>query len=150
VLLEDQMTARSVTTTSFASRTMAESDVTCVDTSVTDAGDTATLPTGTATTVTLALPLLPPLVATIEADPGATAVTRPVANTVATVGLLEGQLTVRSVSSAPLASFTVGTSDTLSPTTSDALLGATVMLATGGGCTVSVAMADTPPALAAI
>jgi hypothetical protein len=54
------------------------------------------------------------------------------------------------VSSAPLASFTVGTSDTLSPTTSDALLGATVMLATGGGCTVSVAMADTPPALAAI
>jgi hypothetical protein len=71
VLLDDHTTARSVTTTSFASRTTAESDVTCVGTSATDAGDTVTLPTGTGTTVTDALPLLPPLVAEIVAPPTA-------------------------------------------------------------------------------
>ena len=69
-------------------------------------GDTLTLPTGTAVTVTEAVPDLPSLVAVIVADPTATPVTRPVLETVAAAVLLELHTTTRSVTTVPFKSFT--------------------------------------------
>ncbi len=54
---------------------------------------------GTSTTVTVAVPLLPPPVAVITAVPGPTAVTRPEASTVAT--LAESTLHVKVVPETP-------------------------------------------------
>jgi hypothetical protein len=70
-------------------------------------GDTVTLPTGTAVTVTEAVPDLPSLVAVIVADPAATPVTRPVLETVAAAVLLELHVTTRFVTTVPFRSFTV-------------------------------------------
>jgi hypothetical protein len=61
-------------------------------------------PPGNAVTVTLALPVFPSLVARTAAVPAAIAVTRPEADTVATALLLDDSVTVRPVSSWPLAS----------------------------------------------
>lgn len=61
------------------------------------AGATVTDATGTAVTVTVAVPLCPSLVAVIVAPPGATAVTVPLGATVATPVLLELQAIVRPV-----------------------------------------------------
>jgi hypothetical protein len=149
VLLEDQLTVRSVTMTSFASRTTAVSDSTCVGTSVTDAGDTATLPTGTATTVTEALPLLPPLVAETVAVPTARPVTTPVADTVATATLLDVQAMSRSLTMAPVTSFTVGVKVVVAPTRMVAVSGCSVTLAMAGGTTVT-ALVPLFPSLAAV
>jgi len=75
-----------------------------------NAGATVTLPTGTGVTVTLALPDLDSLVAVMIALPGATAVTTPPADTVATEGLLDVHVTGRLVTTAPFASRTVAAS----------------------------------------
>jgi len=70
---------------------------------------TATFPT-TAVTVTAAAALRPSLVAVTEAVPAATAVTRPSADTVATVVAFEDQLITRPLSVAPAASRVVAVS----------------------------------------
>lgn len=70
----------------------------CVATTVAGDGVTVTDPTGTASTVIVAVPLFPSLVAVITALPRATPVTTPLAETVATAGALELQVTVRPVS----------------------------------------------------
>src|SRR2546422_8178068 len=80
------------------------------------AGLTTTEATGTVDTVTAAVPLCPSLVAVIVAVPTARPVTRPLADTVATAPLLIIQLTVRSPSRLPLASFKVAVSCSVPPT----------------------------------
>ena len=72
-------------------------------------GLTATVATGTGITVTAAVPLFPSLVAVMVAVPGATAVTKPLAETVATAVALEDQVTGRG-SGFPSASRGVATS----------------------------------------
>jgi hypothetical protein len=65
------------------------------------------MPTGTGDTVIVLVPLFVSLVAVIVAVPGATAVTRPAADTVATAVLLDPHVTTRSVTTAPVVSLTV-------------------------------------------
>jgi hypothetical protein len=149
-LLDVQVTSRSVTTVPEASFTVVVNVVEAPTRMVAESGCSVTLATAGGTTVTVLVPDCPSLVTEMVAEPGVTAVTRPVGDTVATAGLLELQLTTRSVSTAPLASFTVGRSDTLLPTTSDALLGVTVTLATGAGLTLMVAVPDFPSLCAVI
>jgi len=88
-----------------------------------------TVRTGRAVTVIVLLAVSPPTaVAVIMAVPGAIAVTKPAGLTVATVGALEAQVTVLCVASSGR---TVDTSGCVPPTTRAAVVGATVMLATG-------------------
>jgi hypothetical protein len=107
VLLEAQVTTRSVTTTPFTFLTVATSVVVSPSSTLTDVGATVTLPTGIALTVNADVPDCPSLVAVIVAEPTATPVTAPLADTVATAVLLDAHVTIRPVSTPPLASFTV-------------------------------------------
>ena len=59
------------------------------------------MPTGIFVTVTVAVPLLPSLVAVIVAVPGATPVTTPADVTVATAALLDVHVMTRSVTIMP-------------------------------------------------
>ena len=61
-------------------------------------GETVTVATGAAATFTVAVPVLPSLVAVTVAEPGATAVTVPLGATVATAVLPELHVTTRPVS----------------------------------------------------
>jgi hypothetical protein len=69
--------------------------------------DSASDATGTGVTVRVATPAWPPVVPRIGVDPGATAVTDPVAETVATAGSSEVQAITRSVNTLPAGSRTV-------------------------------------------
>ena len=60
-----------------------------------------TVATGTGVTVMVAVPFLSPLVAVIVDVPGATPVTSPLAETVATAGLPDVNVTGRPVSTLP-------------------------------------------------
>jgi hypothetical protein len=73
-------------------------------------GVTVTLAAGTALTVTVAVTVLPSLVAVMTDVPAATAVTRPLADTVATAVVPETHVITRPVNTLPFASLTVGTS----------------------------------------
>jgi hypothetical protein len=97
-LLVLQLTTRSVTTAPFWSFTVAVSWRVCNATTAAVDGETVTEPTGTASTVIVAVPLFPSLVAVIVAVPTATPVTTPAVDTVATAVLLELHVTVRPVS----------------------------------------------------
>src|SRR5205823_5816968 len=100
-----------------------------------------------ATTLIAAEPVFPSLVAVIVAVPSATAVTKPVDVTDATVGALDVQVTCRPRSTLPLASLRVATSCWLRPTTTVRLSGATATDATGAvdGAVVPVAILDRSP-----
>jgi hypothetical protein len=113
-------------------------------------GVTLTEATGTGVTVTVADPLCPSLVAAIVALPGLTAVTKPVALTVATVALSLAQVTTRSVSGFPLASRGIAVSWLVWPTVSPRLGGVTLTDATGTGVTVTVADPLCPSLVAVI
>src|SRR2546427_13015974 len=82
-------------------------------------------------TVMAAVPLFPSLVAVIVAEPGATAVTRPFASTVATPGALVVQLIARPESGFPFASSGVAVSCWVAPTVTVAAAGLTATDATG-------------------
>src|SRR5205807_155899 len=71
------------------------------------AGLTVTEATGTLVTVMADVPLCPSLVAVIVAEPAATPVTNPLAETVATAALLVTQVTARPLRAVPFASFGV-------------------------------------------
>src|SRR5213076_508578 len=88
-----------------------------------------------AVTVTPADPLTVSLVAVMMTGwaSARTPVTSPVPETVATAGLVLAHVTTRSVSTLPLASFTVATSRIVSPTIRLAVGGATTTDATAGG-----------------
>jgi hypothetical protein len=109
-----------------------------------------TVPTGTAVTVTVASPRCPSLDAVMVALPGARAVTTPVADTLATSELLEDQLTARSVSVAPLASFKVADSVAIEPAIMGVVEGKTVTDATGTAVTVTLELPDCPSHVAVI
>src|SRR5207248_9877487 len=94
------------------------------------AGVTATEATGTAATVTVALPAFPSLVAVIVAEPAALLVTRPLGLTVATAVLLLAHVTVRPVSALPAESFGVAVSCTGCPARRLAGVGGTAPEAT--------------------
>jgi hypothetical protein len=100
-------------------------------------------------TTTLAAPLFPPALALIVADPGATAVRTPVADTVATSGLLEAHVIGRSMTTVPLASVTVADNTAVWPTLRFAVDGWTVTLATATAATATAAL-PLLPSLAAV
>jgi hypothetical protein len=95
VLSEVQLMVRPVSTLPSASRTVAVACVVCASVIVAEASVTPTVATGTGETVTEEAPPCPSLVAVTVAAPGETAVTTPLADTLATPGLLELQTTGR-------------------------------------------------------
>ena len=111
-----QVTVRPVSGLPLASLGVAVSCRVVPATMLPVAGETATDATGMAMTVIADVALCPSLEAVIViGPPTATPVTRPVALTVATPGLLVPQVMVRPVSTLPLASFVVAVSWAVSP-----------------------------------
>src|SRR5213080_1973687 len=88
---------------------------------------------GGAVTVIAAVPLFPPLVAVIVANPAAPPVTSPVALTEARLGALLAQVTTRPLSGLPRESCGVAVSRTVCPTGTLAGARLTVTEATGAG-----------------
>ena len=84
-------------------------------------------------TVTVAVPLLPSLVAVIVAAPAVTPVTTPAPLTVATPPLLDAQLTVRPLSALPAESRGVAVSCTVLPAATLTAAGLRTTDATGAG-----------------
>src|SRR6266516_4028233 len=150
VLLLAQVTVRPLSGFPFASFGVAVSCTvwpTCTDAV---AGLTVTAATGTVLTVIVAEPLCPSEVAVIVAAPAATAVTSPLALTVATAVLPLDQVIVRPGSELPFASCGVAVSCTVWPTCTDAVAGFTVTDATGTVLTVIVALPLCPSLVAVI
>jgi hypothetical protein len=108
--LEPHVTTRPVSTPPIESFVVAASCVVAVTRMPALGGDTATVLTGTSETVIVLVPLFVSLVAVIVAVPGATAVTKPVDDTVATAVLFDPHVTTRSVTTVPTLSVTVATS----------------------------------------
>jgi hypothetical protein len=101
-------------------------------------------------TVIVADPLLPSLVAVMVVVPGATAVTAPDDEIVATPVLLEVHVTGRPVTTFPAASRAVAVSVVVWPTDIDSGLGLTDTDATGACVTVIVATSFLPSAVPVI
>jgi hypothetical protein len=101
--------------------------------------DTVTEATGTGVTVIDDVPNFPSLVAVMTVDPTATAVTKPVDETLARVRSLDDQVTTRPVRGLPLMSFVVAVSCCVPPTITLAVGGVTTTVATGTRSTVRVA-----------
>src|SRR2546430_1043189 len=80
------------------------------------AGVTVTVATGTFVTVMAAVPLFPSLAAVIVAEPAATPLTKPLAETVAMAALLVAQVTTRPLRAVPFASFGVAVNWVVAPT----------------------------------
>src|SRR6266699_1298111 len=99
---------------------------------------TVTEATGTFDTVTVAVALLPSLVAVIVADPAVTPLASPVALTAATAALLLAQVIVRPVRTLPAESLVVAVSCCVAATKMLAVAGVTVTEATGTIATVTV------------
>jgi len=149
-LLELQVTGRPPSTLPLASITTAVSVPVCATLSDSVPGFTVTLAAGTMVTVTLVVPLLPPLDAVIVAVPTSTPVTTPAAETVATAGLPEDHVTDGLTTALPFTSVTVAASGTVAPTDTLGDCGATVTLATGGAMIVMAAVALLVPLAAVI
>src|ERR1019366_9134556 len=109
-------------------------------TNVAVAGVTVTVANGIGLTVMVAVPVFVSLVAVIVAVPRATAVTSPLALTVALVASDVPHVTVRPESVLPLASSVAAVSCCVAPMTNVAVAGVTVTVATGIGLTVMVAV----------
>jgi hypothetical protein len=109
-----------------------------------------TVASGTGVTAIVAVPLFPSLVPVMIAVPDATAVTRPVDDTVAFAGLLEDQVTVRPWRTLLPASLISAESWRVPPSKRSAVGGVTFTLATGIGVTVITALAIRPSLAAAI
>jgi len=105
--LVDHVTTRSVTTVPLASFTVSVGVAVCEMTRAKLGGDSVTLPTGIAVTVTVEDPLFPSAVAVIVAVPPATPVTTPDDDTVAVDALLVPHVMGRLVTTVPFSSFTV-------------------------------------------
>src|ERR1700688_135363 len=94
-LLEVQVTTRPLNGLPFPSLGVAASCVVCPMITLAESGVTVTDVTGAGVTVIASAALWPPLVAVTVAVPAATPVTSPLADAVATLGLLEVQVTGR-------------------------------------------------------
>jgi len=109
--LVDQVTVRPVSTLPLTSVRVAVSCCVAPTTKLAVVGVTVTVATGASVTVIEDVPVLVSLVAVIvTGPPAATAVTRPLASTVAIALLLEDQVTVRPVSTLPFESFVTAVS----------------------------------------
>jgi hypothetical protein len=138
-----------------ASRAVAVSCWVAPTATVAGVGVTATLATGAGAgcaTEIVAVPVTVPSAAVIVAVPAATAVTRPVALTVATPGALDVQVKVRPGRSAPPASRATAVSCRVPPSGIDAVAGVTTTEAVvaGGAGTVTAALPATPSIVAVI
>src|SRR5437660_4930369 len=142
VLLEDHVITRPDSGLPLASCGVAVSCTVWPTGGLAVAGATVADDTGTPDTATLAVPVLPSLVAVIVLEPGASAVTTPLPFTVAIAVLLLDHVTARPVRTPPAESSVVATSDTVPPTSTLAEAGATLTEATGTGITVTVAVSD--------
>jgi hypothetical protein len=89
--------------------------------------------TAATATVRVAVPLRPSVAALMMADPALTAVTNPVADTVAMSGLFDDQVIARPVRTLPLASFAVAVAVVVEPILIEDCARSTVTLATGAG-----------------
>src|SRR6266498_807146 len=146
LLLLVQLTARPERVLPPASFGVAVSCTVCPTGTLAVAGLTATEATDTGVTVTVALPVWPPLVAVIVADPAVRPATRPLELTVATAPLLLAQVTDWPDSTLPLVSVTVAPSWTVWPCGTVADGGVTVTDPTGTGqTTLTLAVSDWPP-----
>src|SRR6266568_3586265 len=114
------------------------------------AGLTLTEATGTGFTVMAALALLPSLVAVTFAVPAATAVTSPLASTVATPAASVDHVMTRPVRTLPSASWSVAVICCVAPTPTVAAVGLTLTDATGAGFTVMAALPPFPSLVAVI
>jgi hypothetical protein len=150
VALELHVTMRPVSTLPPASFVVAVSDCVAPTNTLAEPGLTVTVATGTGTTVIEAVPVFPSLVAVIVTVPSATPVTTPPDDTVAMPVLPELHVTVRPVSTLPFASFVVAASGVVVPITTFVAPGVTVTVLTGGGVTVTVAVALFVSAVAVI
>src|SRR3989442_4986689 len=139
-LLVAHITTRPVRGLPFASFGVAVSCTVCPAATLAGAGVTVTEATGATVTVTVAVPLFPSLVAVSVAVPGATALTSPVADTVATPAALVVHVTARPVNTLPAESLGVAVSCTVCPTVRLDEVGLTVTDATGTMVTVTVAV----------
>src|SRR6266576_2798309 len=142
--LLDHVTTRPVSVLPAASLVAALSCAVVPTRSVLVAGATVTVATGTAVTVIALVPLLPSLVAVIVADPAETAVTRPLAETVATAGALLDHVTTRPVSVLPAESFVTALNCSVAPLVRLPVAGVTATVATGTNDTVIAAAAFLP------
>src|SRR5256885_4703660 len=116
---------------------------------VADVGLMATEATGAGVTLTLAVPLLPSLVAVIViGPPRAFPATRPLPSTIAIVALLVCHVTTRPLSALPVASLGVAVSWTVPFTWMLAVAGVTATDATGAGVTVTAAVPLLPSPVA--
>ena len=129
--LDDHVTVRPVRILPFASRSVTDNWTVPLVTTLAVCGLTATEATDGAETVTLAVPVLPSLVAVIVAEPVATAVTRPLLDTFATDALDEDQVIVRPPNAVPVESRGVAVNVIVSPVTSAAVVGLIDTVATG-------------------
>src|SRR5919197_5118367 len=114
------------------------------------AGATVTVATGTRVTVIDAVPLCPSLVAVIVALPLATAVTRPLVDTVAIPASLVDQVIVRPLSGLPAESFATALNCAVVPVCSVTDHGVTLTVATGTSATVIAALPLCPSLVAVI
>src|SRR6266516_6798538 len=101
-------------------------------------------------TVTAAVALLPSLVAVTFAEPAATAVTSPLASTVATPAASVDHVMTRPVRTLPSASWSVAVICCVAPTPTVAAVGLTLTEATGAGFTVMAALPPFPSLVAVI
>jgi hypothetical protein len=104
---------------------------------------TAGVPPPVAVTVTVAEPTASSTLPMMFADPCATPVTIPSCDTLATAGVLDVQVTLRPVSSAPVASRTVAAASVVNPTPS-VLVPSVTTTDAATACTFKIAEADTP------
>src|SRR5882762_3368155 len=142
-LLLDHVTRRPVSVVPAASLTTAANCWVAPTPILADAGLTATEATGTVVIVIAAVAVLPSLVAVIAADPTVTAVTSPLALTVATVGALLDHVTERSGSTMPVESWAVAVSCTVAPNRIAETAGLSVTEATGTRMMVTVLVSAT-------
>ncbi|HKR09470.1 MAG TPA: hypothetical protein VJS39_09795 [Gemmatimonadaceae bacterium] len=111
---------------------------------------TVTDATAAGVTVRVALPVLPSLVAVIFAVPGATAVTTPVADTVAIAELSELQVIMRPDSTLPAPSRSVAVACEVPIADIEFGVSATETVATGATATLIEEVADLPSLVAVI
>jgi hypothetical protein len=106
-------------------------------------GDTVRLviAAGAGSTVIVAVPMIPSIVAVIVAVPGAMPVTSPLVLTMAAAAFKVAQLTVRPVSVCPAESRAITTNCCVAPARMLASVGATLTVATGTAVTVAVTVA---------
>src|SRR5437016_1852708 len=106
-LLVAQVTTRPLRAVPFASFVVAVNWVVAPTVTPAAVGLIVTEATGTLVTVMAEVPLCPSLVAVIVAEPAATPVTNPLADTVAMAAFLVAHVTARPIRAVPFASFGV-------------------------------------------